>query len=77
VGVAAEALPDGMRIQGGPVGAGIVESRGDHRVAMAFAVLAARAAGPIVIREVQNVATSFPGFVATARAAGLDVSQEG
>jgi len=77
LGVAAEALPDGMRIYGGPVGAGVVESRGDHRVAMAFAVLAARAAGPIVIREVQNVATSFPGFVATARAAGLDLSQEG
>ena len=77
LGVTAEALPDGMSIHGGPVGAGVVESRGDHRVAMAFAVLAARAAGPIVIREVQNVATSFPGFVATARAAGLDLSQEG
>lgn len=77
LGVVAEALPDGMRIQGGTVGAGIVESRGDHRVAMSFAVLAARAAGPVVIREVQNVATSFPGFVATARAAGLDLSQEG
>lgn len=76
LGVAAEALPDGMRIRGGPVRGGVVASRGDHRVAMAFAVLAARAASPILVNEVQNVATSFPGFVATARAVGLDVSQE-
>jgi 3-phosphoshikimate 1-carboxyvinyltransferase len=54
-----------------------VESHGDHRVAMAFAVLATRAAGPVVIRDVQYVATSFPGFAATARAAGLALAEEG
>ena len=62
LGVRAEALPDGMRIRGGAVGGGIVESRGDHRVAMSFAVLAACAASPVVIRDVRYVATSFPGF---------------
>jgi 3-phosphoshikimate 1-carboxyvinyltransferase len=76
LGVVAEALPDGIRIRGGPVQGGVVESRGDHRVAMSFAVLAARALAPVVIREVQNVATSFPGFAATARAAGLDLAEE-
>jgi len=54
-----------------------VDSRGDHRVAMAFAVLGARAASPIRIRGAQNVATSFPGFVATARACGLSLGEEG
>ena len=76
LGVQVETLPDGLRIQGGPVGGGIVESRGDHRVAMAFAVLAARAAEPVVIRDVRHVATSFPGFVATARLAGLELDEE-
>jgi len=76
VGVQAEALPDGMRIGGGPVGGGIVESRGDHRVAMAFAVLAARATAPVVIRDVRYVATSFPGFAATARESGLLLVEE-
>ena len=75
LGVQVETLPDGLRIQGGPVGGGIVESRGDHRVAMAFAVLAARAAEPVVIRDVRHVATSFPGFVATARLAGLELDE--
>lgn len=77
LGVSVEALPDGMRIRGGPVQGGMVESRGDHRVAMAFAVLAARASAPVVVRDVQNVATSFPGFAATARLAGLDLAEEG
>ncbi|MGE0031046.1 MAG: 3-phosphoshikimate 1-carboxyvinyltransferase [Steroidobacteraceae bacterium] len=77
LGVEAEARPDGMRIRGGPVQGGVIESRGDHRVAMSFAVLAARASAPVVIRDVQNVATSFPGFAATARAAGLDLAAEG
>lgn len=77
LGVRAEALPDGIRIQGGPVTGGMVESHGDHRVAMAFAVLAARAFAPVVIRDVQYVATSFPGFAATARGVGLALAEEG
>ena len=77
LGVAVESLPDGMRIRSGPVRGGVVESRGDHRVAMSFAVLAARASDPVVIRDVQNVATSFPGFAVAARAAGLDLAEEG
>lgn len=77
LGVDAEALEDGIRIRGGSVGGGIVESRGDHRVAMSFAVLAARASEPVVIRDVRYVATSFPGFAAAARSAGLLLGEEG
>jgi 3-phosphoshikimate 1-carboxyvinyltransferase len=74
--VDAEAREDGIRVRGGSVGGGIVESRGDHRVAMSFAVLAARAGEPVVIRDVRYVATSFPGFAATARSAGLLLGEE-
>jgi len=77
LGVDAEALEDGIRIRGGSVGGGIVESRGDHRVAMSFVMLAARASEPVVIRDVRYVATSFPGFAATARSAGLQLGEEG
>jgi len=67
-------LPDGLWIRGAEaLTAGTIDSCGDHRVAMAFAVAALRARTPIEIRDVANVATSFPGFVATARAAGLGV----
>jgi 3-phosphoshikimate 1-carboxyvinyltransferase len=77
LGIRNEVRADGLRIEGGPFGGGVVDSRGDHRVAMAFAVASLRASAPIAIRDVANVATSFPGFAATARAAGLRLAARG
>ena len=74
VGVRAEPTADGIVIEGGETGGGEVHSHGDHRVAMAFAVAALTARGPIRVRDCANVATSFPGFIELARAAGLRVS---
>ncbi|MBK9130694.1 MAG: 3-phosphoshikimate 1-carboxyvinyltransferase [Gammaproteobacteria bacterium] len=55
---------------------GEVESHGDHRIAMAFAVAGFRAAGPIRIRDCKNVDTSFPGFVGLARKSGLKIKTQ-
>ena len=69
-----ELLPDGLWLRGaGGFGGGTIDSHGDHRIAMAFAVASLRARAPIEIRDVANVATSFPGFVQLARAAGLQI----
>ncbi|HMK13858.1 MAG TPA: 3-phosphoshikimate 1-carboxyvinyltransferase [Burkholderiales bacterium] len=76
LGVAAQPAPDGMRIRGGAYSGGTVESRTDHRVAMAFAIAALRSAGPITIRDCANVATSFPGFVSLAQQAGIKIKEE-
>jgi 3-phosphoshikimate 1-carboxyvinyltransferase len=76
IGVNLDRLPDGLRVRGGEIGGGSVGSRGDHRVAMSFAVLGACAQSPIAIRDVQNVATSFPGFAETARSVGLDITEK-
>jgi 3-phosphoshikimate 1-carboxyvinyltransferase len=74
LGVENQLLPDGLWIRGADgLAGGTIDSRGDHRIAMAFAVAALRAAAPIEILDVANVATSFPGFADTARAAGLGV----
>lgn len=76
LGVDLEVLPDGMRIRGrdGAVfGGGEIDSHGDHRVAMSFGIASLRASAPITIRDVANVATSFPGFVDLARSVGLDI----
>jgi len=74
LGVEHQLLPDGLWLRGAQtLTGGTIDSCGDHRIAMAFAVAALRARGPIEIRDVANVATSFPGFVGTARAAGLDL----
>ena len=75
VGVRHEVLPDGLRIEGGQLSGGVVDSHGDHRVAMSFAVAGLLASAPIVIRDVANVATSFPGFAPLARSAGLRLTE--
>jgi 3-phosphoshikimate 1-carboxyvinyltransferase len=79
LGVAHTALPDGMQItgreQGSAFASGEIDSFGDHRIAMSFAIASLRAAGDIKIRDVANVATSFPGFVPLAQSVGLAISE--
>ncbi len=79
LGVAHSALPDGMRIEGRgeglAFGGGEIDSCGDHRIAMSFAIASLRAAGAIRVRDVANVATSFPDFVGLARSVGFDVRE--
>jgi 3-phosphoshikimate 1-carboxyvinyltransferase len=76
VGIEVEERPDGARIVGGPIGGGTVDSRGDHRIAMSFAVASLRAADPIEILSTAEVATSFPSFLDVAEAAGLTIGAE-
>ncbi|HJS22024.1 MAG TPA: 3-phosphoshikimate 1-carboxyvinyltransferase [Steroidobacteraceae bacterium] len=73
VGVGTEVLADGLRVQGGALSGGRIDSHGDHRIAMAFAIASVRAAGPIEIHDVANVATSFPGFAELANHVGFDI----
>ena len=64
--------PDGATIHGGAtLHGGSVDSHGDHRIAMAFAVAAQLADGEVRIGDVANVATSFPDFDGLARGAGF------
>src|SRR5690606_5684048 len=71
LGVRVEERPDGAAIEGGALRGGKVDSLGDHRVAMAFAVAGQCADGDVEIDDVANVATSFPGFDELARQAGF------
>ena len=74
LGVENKLYPDGLWIRGGDgFKKGTVDSRGDHRIAMSFAVASLRAHGEIEILDVANVATSFPGFVEISRTAGLHI----
>jgi 3-phosphoshikimate 1-carboxyvinyltransferase len=77
LGVRVEATPDGIIIDGGQINGGVVDSRGDHRIAMAFSVAALRARAPIHIHDCANVATSFPNFLALCAQVGLRVAHEG
>ena len=76
LGVKAEPTPDGIIIEGGPIGGGEVWSHGDHRIAMSFSVASLRATAPIRIHDCANVATSFPNFLGLAAGAGIRVAEE-
>jgi 3-phosphoshikimate 1-carboxyvinyltransferase len=76
LGVDVQPTPDGIIIQGGAIGGGVVDSEDDHRIAMSFAIAGLRAKDSILIKNCNNVATSFPGFVALANQAGLNVVEE-
>lgn len=77
VGVKTTVTPDGIIIDGGQeIGAGVVDSHGDHRIAMSFAVASLCATGPIEITDCANVATSFPGFVELAASTGIRITAE-
>ena len=76
LGIDAEEFADGARIAGGQPCGGTVDSHGDHRVAMALAVAGMMATAPVTILNVDNVATSFPGFVPTMQNLGLDLQYE-
>lgn len=74
LGIHNEVTEDGIRIQGAGangIGSGHVESHGDHRIAMSFAMAALVANGPITIGNCANVATSFPSFIGLANQSGL------
>jgi 3-phosphoshikimate 1-carboxyvinyltransferase len=75
LGIAADPTSDGMVIQGGTLSSGVVESHGDHRIAMSFAIAALRAGGPLSIHDCANVNTSFPGFASLTRNAGLQLAE--
>jgi 3-phosphoshikimate 1-carboxyvinyltransferase len=63
LGVAAEELPDGMRVSGSDAPLrGSVRTHGDHRLAMAFGVLAALPESEIDMDDRGCVAVSYPGF---------------
>jgi len=63
IGAEAEELPDGMRIRGSerPL-EGRVRTHGDHRLAMAFGILAAAEGNSIAIDDRDCVAVSYPNF---------------
>ena len=70
IGVEVEEFEDGLEIQGGrPMHGAEIESYGDHRIAMAFAVAGLFLnQGEMIIPDSKCIATSYPGFEDTLQA---------
>ncbi|TWT23451.1 3-phosphoshikimate 1-carboxyvinyltransferase [Luteimonas marina] len=76
LGARVDETPDGATIHGdSQLRGGSIDSHGDHRIAMSFAVAAQLSDGGVRIGDIANVATSFPGFDALARQAGFGLRE--
>ena len=75
LGIHIEETPDGATIEGGKFSGGDVDSAGDHRCAMSFAVAGLSASGQVSIADCANVATSFPGFIDLANRCGFALAE--
>jgi 3-phosphoshikimate 1-carboxyvinyltransferase len=60
-----------------PAGGAMIETRLDHRIAMAFLVLGLAANEPVRIDDAAPIATSFPGFVQLINSLGGAIAEEG
>lgn len=69
MGAEVEEREDGLKIRGGQTLHGAeLESYGDHRIAMAFAIAALAATGDTLIRGAESAAISYPAFFQTLEA---------
>ena len=73
LGGAAEVQADDLVVAGGGLGGGAGDAGGDHRMAMALAIAALSARGPVEVGGIQAAEVSFPGFVQTLRALGAHI----
>jgi len=76
LGVRAEERGDGAIIRGGPVRGGRVDAEGDHRIAMALAVLGLVAEDDVTIDGAGWIRTSYPGFVEALSGIGAELAWE-
>ena len=76
LGIQTTVYDDGIKIIGGEIGSGTVNSNHDHRIAMAFSIAAIRSSGEILIEDCKNVATSFPNFIDLAKELGMRIDSE-
>ena len=67
---------DGIEIEGGEMAGSVVNSFGDHRIAMSFAIAGISAKNQITILNAESVSTSFPNFYSLAKLIGINIIRE-
>ena len=76
LGIKIEENNEGVVIHGDHIRGGDVDSKGDHRTAMAFAIAGVNASATVSIDNCTGVMTSFPDFVENSARAGLRIRKE-
>jgi 3-phosphoshikimate 1-carboxyvinyltransferase len=75
LGITVDETPEGAIVLGGRFGGGVVQSGGDHRVAMSLALAGTIASDSVLVEDVAAVDTSFPGFPELMTELGVDISR--
>ena len=73
VGIKVTSTIDSIEINGGEILGGKINSYGDHRIAMAFAISALVSKKSITIINTKNISTSFPNFIDLMRDQRADI----
>jgi len=73
LGIAVQTADDGVCIEGGKMRGGVIDSYGDHRVAMSFAIAGLAATDKMLIGDCDNVQTSFPNFIDLVKSLGCEI----
>ena len=77
LGASIEERPDGFQVSGpSRLRGAVVDSHGDHRLAMALAIAGLAAEGETVVLDTECIHDSFPNFIATLRALGADIETQ-
>ncbi|MGE3714431.1 MAG: 3-phosphoshikimate 1-carboxyvinyltransferase, partial [Alphaproteobacteria bacterium] len=78
-GVQVRSEDDNLTITGcgRPKGGAVIETKGDHRVAMSFLVMGMASKEPVQVDDTSHVATSFPGFTELMNRCGAQMHPPG
>ena len=73
LGIEVTSTDSSIKIIGGKINGGIIDSFDDHRVAMSFAISGLISSKPITILKTKNIITSFPNFVELLRKINVEI----
>ena len=73
LGITIVSTENSIKITGGTFSGGIIDSYGDHRIAMSFLIAGLVSSKPITVLNTSNINTSFPNFEDILRNQKIDV----
>lgn len=75
LGIEAVKKKDGVEINGGKIEGGTVDSFGDHRMALAFALLGLIAKKGVRVKNAEAVSVSYPGYFEVLKSLGANIAE--
>ena len=74
-----ELYEDGLSIEGSKniiENSGVIDSFGDHRIAMSFLIAGTKSKNGITVKNCENIETSFPHFKDIMNSIGMKIDEK-